>query len=615
MNSLVSLIMSVLKFLLKAFSGNTSKKDTPVPKVEERAEEVVDTRVEPIEIPETPPPETTTKTEEVKVAYTQDKATLDRIQKAHPKVREELRVIYNEICAALTGKAHCRFAYVLRTMDEQAALYAQGRESFRDVNAKRQKAGMYLFKTADENKSKVTNAAAGLSIHNYGLACFDEKTRVITDKGFKFFRELDGSEKVMAYNKDTQTTCMEFPIAYLSKYYKGNMVRIKTRSVDQFVTVDHKVVYRKAYPLETSREWEYGEAKDLSYHHEIPVVGEKHLFERLNTPPYLQYRKSQKLLDIKDTEALWAFMGYYISEGSCRGASTQEMKADSNRYKITISQSKEVNPDVWVKIRDILDILGITYSYRGHDFSLHCKDMHALLFPLGGSHRKYIPEWLFAADENHLSRLYEALIDGDGSRYEGHDCYFTVSERLASDFCRLSLMLGKPVSYQIKTPKAGHILPHGEPQKSPTKVQYTCLTRNKKTALLKNGDHKNTRITQEYFEGEVYCAQVPSGALVIERNGKISISGNCDIVLLLDKDGNGTYESASWDTKTDFDADHISDWLEIVAIFKKHGWVWGGDWTGFKDLPHFEKTFGHKPSDLLIAYKSGKKDAEGYVII
>jgi peptidoglycan L-alanyl-D-glutamate endopeptidase CwlK len=88
-----------------------------------------------------------------------------------------------------------------------------------------------------------------------------------------------------------------------------------------------------------------------------------------------------------------------------------------------------------------------------------------------------------------------------------------------------------------------------------------------------------------------------------------------DIVLLLDRDGNGTYESASWDTKTDFDADHISDWLEIVAIFKKHGWAWGGDWTGFKDLPHFEKTFGHKPSDLLIAYKSGKKDAEGYVTI
>jgi len=607
--------MSVLKFLLKAFSGNTMKKDTPVPKAEERTEEVVDTRVEPVEIPETPPPETTTKTEERKVTYKQDKVTLDRIQKAHPKVREELGVIYNEICAALTGKARCRFSYVLRTMEEQAALYAQGRESFRDVNAKRQKAGMYLFKTADENKKKVTNAAAGLSIHNYGMACFDEETRVMTDKGFKFFKELDGTERLMTYDKDSQTTSLEKPIAYLCKEYKGDMVRIKTRSVDQLITEDHKSVYRKAYPLDISKSWEYGDAKNLSYHHEIPVVGEKHNFEREIAVPFLQYRKSQKTLDVKDTLSLWSFMGYYISEGSCRGASTQEMKTDTSRFKITISQRKDINPEIWEKIKDTLDSLGITYSYRGHDFSLHCKDLHALLFPLGGSHNKHIPEWLFKADNEHLTALYEALIEGDGTRYEGHDCYFTVSEKLAHDFCRLSIMLGKPVSIQSRTPSATHLVPHGNFQKSPLNPQYTCTTRQKKTALLKNGDHKNSRITREYYEGTVYCAQVPSGALVIERKGKVSISGNCDIVLLLDKDGSGTYESASWDTKTDFDADHISDWLEIVAIFKKHGWTWGGDWAGFKDLPHFEKTFGHKPSDLLIAYKSGKKDAEGYVLI
>jgi peptidoglycan LD-endopeptidase CwlK len=85
-----------------------------------------------------------------------------------------------------------------------------------------------------------------------------------------------------------------------------------------------------------------------------------------------------------------------------------------------------------------------------------------------------------------------------------------------------------------------------------------------------------------------------------------------DIVLLLDEAGK---QKASWDTKTDFDGDNVSDWLEIVAVFKKYGWVWGGDWSSFKDLPHFEKTFGKKASDLLIAWKAGKKDSEGYVLI
>lgn len=78
-----------------------------------------------------------------------------------------------------------------------------------------------------------------------------------------------------------------------------------------------------------------------------------------------------------------------------------------------------------------------------------------------------------------------------------------------------------------------------------------------------------------------------------------------DIVLLVDKDGNGTFEAASWDVKTDFDGDGKSDWQEIVAIFKQYGWEWGGDW-GFKDLPHFQKTFGKNVNELLALYNAKK---------
>jgi len=72
-----------------------------------------------------------------------------------------------------------------------------------------------------------------------------------------------------------------------------------------------------------------------------------------------------------------------------------------------------------------------------------------------------------------------------------------------------------------------------------------------------------------------------------------------DIVLLKDTNGDGTFESASWETNIDFDKDGKADWMEIVNIFKKHGWEWGGDWKSFKDLPHFEKTFGNTWRTLL----------------
>lgn len=78
-----------------------------------------------------------------------DSITLQRIDFIHPKLKNELHQIYSEICGALSQNVGCRFVQVFRTFPEQDALYAQGRT----------KPG-----------PKVTEAKAGHSYHNYGLA-------------------------------------------------------------------------------------------------------------------------------------------------------------------------------------------------------------------------------------------------------------------------------------------------------------------------------------------------------------------------------------------------------------------------------------------------------------
>ena len=80
-----------------------------------------------------------------------------------------------------------------------------------------------------------------------------------------------------------------------------------------------------------------------------------------------------------------------------------------------------------------------------------------------------------------------------------------------------------------------------------------------------------------------------------------------DIVLLVDKDGNGTFETASWNNVIDFDGDGIADWMECVNIFKKYGWNWGGQWPKPKtDTPHFEKSKNLPIS--LLKQKFNNKD-------
>ena len=68
-----------------------------------------------------------------------------------------------------------------------------------------------------------------------------------------------------------------------------------------------------------------------------------------------------------------------------------------------------------------------------------------------------------------------------------------------------------------------------------------------------------------------------------------------DIVILYDRDNNGSFETASWDLDKYF--------MQVVSFFKTKGWFWGGDFKYFKDNPHFEKTFGKTTAQLRATGK------------
>lgn len=114
------------------------------------------------------------------------------------------------------------------------------------------------------------------------------------------------------------------------------------------------------------------------------------------------------------------------------------------------------------------------------------------------------------------------------------------------------------------------------------KVRYThtLRTNEEQNELFARGRTKPGRVVTNARGGDSY------------HNYGLAI----DICLII----NG--KEASWDDKADYDKDGVADWAEIVAVFKRYGWQWGGDW-GFQDKPHFQKTFGRSISQLKKAYK------------
>jgi peptidoglycan L-alanyl-D-glutamate endopeptidase CwlK len=127
---------------------------------------------------------------------------------------------------------------------------------------------------------------------------------------------------------------------------------------------------------------------------------------------------------------------------------------------------------------------------------------------------------------------------------------------------------------------------------------YTLRTFAEQDALYAQGRSKPGKVVTNAKGGQSY------------HNYGLAI----DIVLLVDKDKNGSFETASWDVKTDFDKDAKADWMEVVQIFKRYGYEWGGEWK-FKDDPHFQKSFGKSIYELKALHTAGKVDKNGFVLI
>jgi peptidoglycan L-alanyl-D-glutamate endopeptidase CwlK len=64
-----------------------------------------------------------------------------------------------------------------------------------------------------------------------------------------------------------------------------------------------------------------------------------------------------------------------------------------------------------------------------------------------------------------------------------------------------------------------------------------------------------------------------------------------DIVLIIDG-------KASWNVG--------KEWKMVAEFFKSKGWEYGGDWSKFKDYPHFQMSFGLTWQQMKAKIDSGK---------
>ena len=209
------------------------------------------------------------------------------------------------------------------------------------------------------------------------------------------------------------------------------------------------------------------------------------------------------------------FFGWYVSEGYCNG-----------KNRVGISQ---IIPENRNKIDDLLKQLPWTYHWTKSAAIFTNEQLHKLVKEYGNSYNKYCPQWIKDSSKDILMKFLESAVDGAGWRQKDTEAYCSVSKRLAEDVAECWLKCGYSVSISEILPKPYTI--RGRTGYNTVK-QYHVYRGNLKWAMLRNSKQEPNYKVIDYND-RVYCATVPNGTLIIKRNNKISICGNCSIYCLV----------------------------------------------------------------------------------
>lgn len=345
--------------------------------------------------------------------------------------------------------------------------------------------------------------------------CYDDKTEILTNDGWKRFRDLNKTETVMTLNPKTKQLEWQKPSRYIDKSWDGGMVRILSKTTDSLTTPHHKYFIEEK--INPSR---FVMAKDLKKHSgKIPRTGVWVGIEKDN------------ILGIP-IEQFLKFMGIWLAEGCVAGSKGGHIFKSG--YRICITQSKENTKN---EIRELLKNFPVKFYEHKNNFIANNKGLWEYLSKLGNSHTKYIPKEIKNLPIKELTILVEWMMKGDGTsdattKGKFRERYYTVSKKLADDFQEILLKIGKSSNVYIKKQKE-HLL-KGNIVKADS-IMYSISIIKSKYAYL--GDSKESYLSTEYYKGNIYCVEVPNHIVYVRRNGKPLFSGNSIQGLVDDEDG------------------------------------------------------------------------------
>lgn len=393
-----------------------------------------------------------------------------------------------------------------------------------------------------------------------GGSCYDNKTEILTNNGFKFFKDLKGDEKVACLNPVSNELEFHKPKGYIKEPFKGKLNCGQNSLIDYAVTPNHNMyvsvadsltqknldfkliqsekVFGKNMHFKKDAIWigEESEVMVISkiyeqnkvYNLKLEVAGENVIENNLDS------RSDKYFEDLNLNMDLWLkFFGFWIAEGWT--------STTPGLFQVGVAQTK--NNGYLEEIFDTLQQLGFnpTYTNDNKQVRVFDKRLWKYLSQFGKAENKFVPKEILNLCPRQLNIFLDWFLKGDGNqetdgirfdkRYNEVRNYsssrkrgYTVSKTLADNIQEICLKLGV-ISTITNRGLRNSIMKDGRKVIAKHDAYVISIgsnsKRSRKTPLLRADDQ-----TQLDYDDFVYCVEVPHNIIYVRRNGKTMWCGN-----------------------------------------------------------------------------------------
>ncbi len=351
-------------------------------------------------------------------------------------------------------------------------------------------------------------------------ACYDSKTEVLTENGFKLFADLSDGEKVAQYHENG-TVDFVLPTNIVNEPYSGEMVRFyageKQARIDICVTPNHRMIRRSI----TTGKIEITEAHEakFSQKNELPQSGKK-------------LSGKECLTDIERIRIAFQADGSFVSRHE------KYTGARSGTKPIRFGLKKERKKS---RLREILTRLGWEWSESQNDELREGFCHFWVKTPADLSFQKDL-SWinLNEVSSSWCNQFIEECALWDGSIH-GDNVQFSTSIKKNADIAQAVFVLA---GYRSQ------ISVYEDPRGN-REINYV-------TSACKNFRSRGGQGIQKesiQYTGTIHCVTVPTGMLIVRRSDNVAVCGNSEHSTI-----------TSWGRKNEYAA-----YENVVTQFAKPG--------------------------------------------